>query len=196
VDQVTANGIDDTADLERLLARLMVKLFPGLAFLNVRTYKVIKVYSGATDYGRCDLALESDPEQQIPRVDQWPGIPGGVGLPAVGSLCEVTWRDGEQKSPVIVGFSPLRTTGGKPTESKIDAAKLILGPTSDHVVIANGDQPAARKGDAVGCGLLTVAMVAGVPTFTYTPPGGAPVTGVTVTLGGVITGGSAKVTIG
>ena len=127
---MTANGLDDTADLERLLARLMIKLFPGLAFLNVRTYRVVKVYTGV-DYGRCDLALDADPEQQIPRVDQWPGIPGGVGLPAVGSLCEVTWRDGDQKSPVIVGFQASRTAGGKPTEVKIDASTLIrLGGSS------------------------------------------------------------------
>lgn len=139
----TANGLDDTTDLRRLLARLMIAEFPGLALLHARTYKVIQVYSDPPNYGRCDLALDSDPEQQIPRVDQWPGIPGGVGLPAVGSLCEVTWRDGAQRSPVIVGFQPLRTIGGKPSEVNIDADSVRIGPTATSVKLAGGNWPIA-----------------------------------------------------
>ncbi len=132
------NAPIDATDLEELIARIVRKKFPALALLNVRTYVVRKVYTGA-DYGRCDLALESDPEQQLPRVDQWPGIAGGVCLPAVGSLVEVTWRDGAENSPVIVGFQASRLTNGKPEEVKIDAATIIeIGPSAPTVKLANG----------------------------------------------------------
>lgn len=134
-----ANGLAETADVEELIARIVRKKFPALALLSVRTYTVRKVYAGA-DYGRCDLALESDPEEQLPRVDQWPGIAGGVCLPVVGSLAEVAWRDGDQRSPVIVGFQPLRATGGKPTEVKIDASVVRIGPTADMVRLAGGGE--------------------------------------------------------
>lgn len=197
----TANGLTDTADLEALLSRLMIKLFPGLASLNVRTYKVRKVYSDTANYGRCDLALESDPEQQLPRVDQWPGIAGGVSLPVVGTLCEVTWRDGAEKSPVIVGFQPLRVTGGKPDETKIDAAVLRLGPTADAVLIA-GEAPAAkkaaRKGDAVSLGYLVGVAGAGPSSLpvTFQLLATAPISGPSQLLTGVISQGSDKVVIG
>ncbi len=151
----TANGIDDTADLRRLLARLMLAEFPALALLTSSTYVVRKVYSDAPNYGRCDLALESDPEVQLPRVDQWPGIAGGVCLPVEGSLCEVTWRNGDPRSPIIVGFQASRLTAGIPNEVKINASALIeLG--------GDGATALAKSAPIVTWAALVVSAITGL----------------------------------
>jgi hypothetical protein len=189
-------------NLEDLIAAIVIRKFPALALLGTHTYRVVKVYDDAPNYGRCDLESLDEALTKLPRVDQWPGIPGGVGLPAVGSTVEVAFRESKQTQPVIVGFTPLRSTGGTPTKTRLDASDLIeIGPSVTAIKLAGTGPAVARVDDTVDCGGFSATSVApGSPIiFAYIAPGVAPPVGPPgsfVAITGKITSGSSKVTSG
>lgn len=90
--------------------------------------------------GRVDLTPEVAARglDDIPNVDHWAGIAGGAAKPVVGSTVLVSFADGDPTKPVLVSYTPLRSSGGKPTESTIDATTLKLGPTATLVTLGGG----------------------------------------------------------
>jgi hypothetical protein len=176
------------------IAAIVRKAFPWIVLAGPKSYRVETVYAD----GRIDLvpATESKLLPALPLVEQWCGIAGGDAIPVKGSRVVVEFLDNDETQPIIRNYQPRGQAGGQPTEAKIDAVTLKLGPTATAVQLAGTGPAVARVGDSVGGGLLAVAMVGVTPTFTYTPPGGGvPQVGASVTLSGsVITSGSSKVT--
>lgn len=102
------------------------------------------------------------------------GLPGfKVKVPAATRLR--LWWDSWDSSRPIAG---LFDSGSPVTEIAFD----------------NGTKAVARVDDTVDCGTLsgTAPGGGGPVTFTYTPPGGAPVVSTTVSLSGKITSGNTK----
>jgi len=100
------------------------------------TYRVAAVRSD----GRVDLKPEDKKRglDDIPNVDHWTGVAGGAALPMVGSVAMVEFADGDSTKPMLVSYQPLRSAGGKPTRTTIDATTLQLGPTATVVQLGGG----------------------------------------------------------
>lgn len=125
--------------LRVLLADIIRKEFPMLQRpAGPHTYRVDVVHSD----GRVSLRPERSDRglEDIPRVDHWCGIAGGASLPMVGSTVLVEFADGDPTRPVLVSYQPLRSAGGKPTRTTIDATTLQLGPTATVVELGGGAQ--------------------------------------------------------
>jgi hypothetical protein len=170
--------MSDADKIRAGLARLVGSEIEGIDLIGEHTYRVTAVHAD----GRCNLDPIEERMQSHSYVDQWLGG-GEVTTPVVGSLCMVIFRDLKKDRPIITRFQPLRITGGKPVKAELDATDIEL---------AGGGPAVARVGDTVT--LAAINIIA--------PPGtsGGPCTVNTIsgaiTLTGVITSGSSKVTSG
>ncbi len=181
--------------LEEMIADIVLRMLPSLALAGAHTYRVQAVHDG----GRCDLVSVKEGPPDLPNVDQWPGGPGGQGVPAVDSFVVVTFLDGNPNTPTVTAYQPLRVNGGKPVSTTLDATTVKIGPTATTVEIAGGGAAVGRVGDSVQCGSFSAVGVAvGVPIqFVYTPFGSAPLPPApAVAIIGEITSGSGKVSSG
>jgi hypothetical protein len=170
--------MSDPLSIQKGLAKIVARQAPSQALAGTHTYRVDVV----TDEGRCDLtAVEDDMPSPLQRVDQWPGIGGAVVIPKVGTQALVVFRDNRKDRPVIVAFQPLRQTGGKPDETRVDGDLVKIAGTSGLAV--------ARVGDTVNCGYFTIGIG---PAYALVPSDVLDLTAVQIT--GTITTGSPKVT--
>lgn len=124
--------------IRELLAEIIRSEFPGLQRpAGPHRYRVAAVRAD----GRVDLVpVATGALQALPNVDHWAGVAGGSALPMVGSVVLVAFADGDPTAPVLVSYQPLRSAGGKPTRTTIDAATLQLGPTATVVELGGGAQ--------------------------------------------------------
>lgn len=153
---------------------LVRAVLPQLALLGVWEYRV--------DVGGASSVVCSP-------VDPTLGLPGGVTAQIWPSVLgeQVTIATGQRVLVAFVNGDPSRAVALAGDPSTRPTLAALLGPGA----------AAARLGDAVGAGTLTVSGPGGV-ALQWTPPGGPPgVPGASVTLSGLaITSGSTKVTIG
>lgn len=197
----------------RLLAalRALVRELVGarLDYLGVYSYRVTEMVAERanltaldTSRGLPDLSLMS----------QWCGVSGAWSKLTDGCDVLIAFADGDPARPAIVGFGPKGGVGAVPEETEIDATdELRLGESVDTaVILAGGAAHVARVGDACDAGTWVVQNSVSPPApagvvFTYTPPGGTPVsfilvgavtvqeTPTTVAQAAVITEGNPKV---
>lgn len=164
-----------TADDRALHAfrELVRACLPQLALLGLWDYRIESMT------GAIATCSPVNPSLGLPgaiSVTLTPSILGeSVVLPA-GARIVVAFLDGNAAKPVAIAGDPSTT----PVSAKI----------------CNGTLGAARVSDPVDAGYLSGVVTGSNVTFTYMKPGGAPVTATTVTLSGVISGGSGKVLIG
>lgn len=156
------------------LARIVATFAPVLRFARWE-YRV-QVVSATPPITVDAIPAGASPFGPISGIKLWPGTDGSVAVPAVGSLVELTFAEGDPGKPRIVGLDPDQ----EPT-------MVYLG---NDVGLA-----AARTTDAVECTGAAASVLGGI---IITAPNGA----CTVTTGagptaykltGTITGGSAKV---
>lgn len=113
----------------RAIARIVLEEIPAISIRGHHTFRVDVVRGD----GRVDLVSTTDAFEPISSVDHWCGVAGAAALPVVGSTVTVVFLDDDVKQPALVSYQPLRATGGKPTQSSIDATTLKLGPTATLV---------------------------------------------------------------
>ncbi len=96
------------------------------------------------------------------------GLPAGVESYKVkpGALCMVSFRNGKQDAPFVEFWG-----AGSFSELALKA---------DSIVLNDGTQPVARKGDLIGT--LTGANGGGAVNFVYTAPDGTVVASPTIVL--------------
>lgn len=108
----------------------------------------------------------ASPFGPISGIKLWPGTDGSVAVPAVGSLVELTFAEGDKGKPRIVGLDPDQV----PTMVYLgNAPGPAVARVGDHITISSAQ-------------ILAAVMVAGSNPVTITNP-----------LQGTITSGSAKV---
>lgn len=115
--------------------------------------------------GTLELKVDDQRIAELRRVPFRPGIPGARLVISAGERVRIRFPDGNPE--------------------QVEAFDLDGNPSAVRAIV--------RVGDSTSSGLLAVAMVAGAPTFTYTPPGGVQQVGVSVTLTGVTTTGSPEI---
>lgn len=147
-------GSHDTNPLARLVERTLARL--RFAFMRLVSAKVYRQDSDGT------LRLQpSDPAYpQTKPVPYRLGVPGVRCKVAPGAQCLMAYADADPGQPVVTSWG--------------DA-------TLQELVIAEGSQGAARVGDDVDCGYLTVvtgplglAGAAVVVSVVWAPPGTTP----------------------
>lgn len=131
--------------------------------------------------GALGLRLEARaPFLTLSAVPYWPGLPGMVVKVPSGAQCIVEWAGGREDAPLVRSFAP-------------DTAFTLITVGDQAGAHPGTTQPMARQGDSAGCGSITsiVAPPGGGPcTINYTPPVGAPQSGPSAALAGVITQGA------
>ncbi len=115
---------------------------PRLKYLGTWEYSIVGVNADGTvntaptdrDAGLPslnDLSIVSGPE-------------GGTSKPTPGNLCYVRFINGDPTRPVVTGNQALVRI------ATFDATDQVnVGPSADTVVLAGGNAPVARDGDAV-----------------------------------------------
>lgn len=150
---------------------------PQLALLGLWDYRIDDFDPAQPTIAQCSPV---DPSLGLPgaiRVTLTPSILGERVEPHVGSRVVIAFLDGNAGKPVAILGDP-------------DVAP-------DKAILLGGTLEAARKTDAVGCGTVTATTPGGPVTFVYTPQGGTPQpANPTLTISGVITGGSSKIKVG
>lgn len=172
----------DSNPLARLVERTLTRLRFGF----------LKLVAGNAVKQNADGSLQVQPDgDTYPATNPTPyrlGVPGMTCRVAPGARCLVSYEDADPGKPVV-------TSWGK--------------ATLQELVIAGGDQGAARVGDTVDAGYLTVITAplglggaAVVQSVTWLPPGTSPppvsVPPLTIVyhLVGRITSGSSIVKVG
>ena len=158
------------------IRELVRACLPQLALLGLWDYRIDSVVSQSIV-----MASPVDPSLGLPgavRVTLTPSILGEQVTPSLGSRLVLAFLDGNASKPLAIAGDP----DARPTLA------AILGPGA----------ASARVGDAVGCGTVTATSPSGNVTFTYTPQGatGPSAPSLTLSVAGVITTGSTKVTVG
>ena len=199
-----SGGIDDLLDLVRQVAR------EGDAPVQVRRCTV--GWPDDTGTNHVTITPGQDVDLHVTTAEGYPltarlGAQGGVWrVPAIGEECLVLADAADWDTP----GAPVAYCRHRLPPASLTATRAVVEiPTGGELYVGDGaTQAAAREGDAIDPGTLTVAAVGATITLTYTPPDGAPqvitltLTGATAavaggpfTLGGVIDAGSEKVKI-
>lgn len=187
-------------DLRALLKRVVELVMPDLrAYYRVpRKGKVAAVYASDGRYWADVQPLRNDEtvdasEPVLPRVEipvLWGGPERGVVCPpAVGTLCDITYYDGDPNYPRISNFrwqgnqAPACETGAFIIQAepgtciKIDAARRIIQLTpGDLVATAGGDSLAEIGGDKTetigGVWTITAPLIIQQGNVQSSGPGG------------------------
>lgn len=115
-------------------------------------------------------------------------VPGaGILLHSLGGVADRVPAWLGQKVGLFVKKYVLRL------ESKDEGVEIECGSGKAIKLGASASKGVARQDDHVDCGTLSIALVFGAPTFTYTPPFGLPQTATSVSLVGKVSSSSAKV---
>lgn len=159
-----ANPMDRILEPIRAIIREEVA---KLSYFGTWEYAVVAV----NDDGTVN-ANATDSTAPFPSLNNLPirsGPEGATGTPTAGNLCYVRFINGDPARPVVVGNQSLVET------VTVDATETVqVGPSvSNAVVLAGGDAPIARDGDAV-----TV----------YFPKTPTPVTGMVISAPGTFVG--------
>lgn len=175
--------MSDPNALDRFMSAIRALIrseLPRLKFLGTWEYSVSGVNGDSTVN-----AAPTDADAGLPALNNLSivsGPEGGTSAPTPGNLCYVRFINGDPTRPVIVGNQALVRT------STFDATETVnVGPSADTVVLAGGDAPVARDGDAVavyfgtpGVGLsiqgtfqIGTPTTAGAFSGTITPAGPA-----------------------
>lgn len=150
-----------------------------LSYLGTWEYTVTGV-NGAGAGATVNATATSDraPLPSLMNVPIRSGPEGGVGEPTGGQLCYVRFINADPSRPIVVGNQPVVKN------VTIDATDTVaIGPSSKTVILAGGEAPTARMGDAcqvyfptspMPCaGATTLPPGAFVGTVTFTAPGTA-----------------------
>lgn len=168
----------------RLLAaaRALVRELVGarLDYLGVYSYRVSEMVAERANLTALDTSRGLPDTLSL--LSEWCGVSGAWSKLSVGCDVLIAFADGDPARPVIVGFAPKGSSNAVPEETEIDATdELRLGESvGTAVILAGGDQHVARVGDACDAGTWVVQNTVSPPApagvvFTYTPPGGTPV---------------------
>lgn len=129
-------------------------------------YTCVGVNGDGTVNGTCDAPLA--PYPSLNNIPVRSGPEGGTSTPTVGNQFDVRFINGDPTRPRVVGNQALVKA------AVIDASQTVaIGPSAQEVVLAGGNAPTARLGDA--------AQV-------YFPTGAMPVGGMVVLAPGTFTG--------
>lgn len=177
--------------LDRLLRAfraLVAMVSPNLLYFATWEYAVQGVNADGT--------IDASPTEQglpLPSLPGWPYRPSLAGTtctPRLGTICYVTFANGDPTKPILVNFEPPPPSGPSdalPTATRIDADRVTVGDP------AAAPPFVARVGDTVLGGSLTLSP--GTQTLNYVPPGGGPPVvspPATILLQGTINSGSTK----
>lgn len=174
----------DPTPLDRFLGAIRTLIrseLPNLAYLGTWAYTVV----GVNGDGTVNATIE-DPTGKMPaslnNLSISAGADGSTGAPTLGNTCHVRFINGDPTRPTIVGNQALVRV------ATVDASDTVnVGPSADSVVLAGGNAPIARDGDAVavyfgtpGVGIdiqgtfaIGTPTTAGKFTGTLTPAGPA-----------------------
>lgn len=170
--------------------------------------------------GELHYNTEGDADAWIEYVDELSGHPGQARLFIPGNI--LFSLPEEEDTCMVVHPRDIRTRGASylfhgdggiadrfpswfTTAVGIFTKKVLkLQSSGDNVEVDCGSgkkiklgfsasKGVARQDDHVDCGTLSIALVLGVPTFTYTPPFGLPQTATSVSLVGKVSSSSSKV---
>lgn len=129
------------------LLRIVANAFPSILYGYPRSYIVAATNADKT----IDLVPPpTSPElRELQHVPQW-SLGGSLVTPLVGALVLVSFRDADDRQPVVLGWAP-----GVPSEVLHDAADLLeLGPSATAIELAGGGPAVVRVGDAIAAGYL------------------------------------------
>lgn len=128
------------------IAQIIRDTFPDLFLRGVFRFVVHKHEDGKLSVIP-DRARWLD---DIPLAEIWPGLAGYTAQPAEGSGVLIAFADGDQSRPVVVGFQPLGSTGGKPIRSTIDASEELKLCDGAATVLRVGDKITITPGNGSG----------------------------------------------
>lgn len=150
--------------LDRLLTairQIIRQELPRLSYLGTWEYAVTGVNADHTV--NCTSSDASAPLPNLNNVPIRSGPEGGTGTPTAGHFCYVRFVNSDPTRPVIVGNAALVKT------ATLDATDTVAvgSSVSNAVILAGGNAPVARSGDAVTVyfGASPLAIIG-----TLTPP--------------------------
>lgn len=184
--------MSDPTALDRFMGAIRAIIrseLPRLKYLGTWEYSTIGVNADNTVN-----ATPTDSDAGMPTLNSLAivsGPEGGTGTPSVGNRCYVRFINGDPTRPVVVGNQAVVRT------ATIDATETVnIGPSATTVVLAGGDAPIARDGDAVSVFLptgpltITGSFLPGIPPLPGTFAGTITFTGPAA---GIITTGQPRV---
>lgn len=105
------------------IVAIVAARFPQLVYGSIYEYRI----GPSSAAGRFDLVpVRTKLLGELPRVSQWGG-PGIEAAYAAGASVLVAFADADDRYPVVVGYLPARSPGGKPTTLSIDALAINIG---------------------------------------------------------------------
>lgn len=165
------------------IRKLIREELPRLSYLGTWEYAV----SGINDDGTVN-AVVTDASTPVPaslnNLPIYSGPEGATATPTTGNLCYVRFINGDPTRPVVIGNQSLVKV------LNVDATDTVnIGASVQNaVILAGGDAPVARDGDAVAvyfpAGSITVS---GTFIVSTDPPAPGSFSG-TLTLAGPATG--------
>ncbi len=136
---IEPNALDRFMGAIRALIRAEL---PRLKYLGTWAYSVTGVNGDGTVN-----ASPSDLDAGLPALNNLSivsGPEGGTAAPTPGNACYVRFINGDPTRPVVVGNQAVVRV------ATFDATEQVnVGPSAGTVVLAGGDAPVARDGDAV-----------------------------------------------
>ncbi len=154
--------------LLRALKALFPIVFPREPFLGPRRYRVVSMKPSASSIALTRVELQivqkASGMPDLLTVSYWPGAAGFSAELTPGAICLVDFIDGDRGQPRIAAFSTPDDPAWRPLSMRLDAVTAIqLG--------ADGAPAAARVGDSVDMGKISVVTVGGgATTITWIPP--------------------------
>lgn len=81
----------------------------------------------------------------------WPGVPGGFGEPALGSIAIVQFVEGDPSLPIVTHFAAPSDANSRPSAASLDATTLVrIGEHAVLTQLGSGDIPYVNPAQAAG----------------------------------------------
>ena len=124
------------------------QLDPDRKFAGVSEYRVVTLTGNRLNL---QPVLASTGMPWLQRVSMRPGVPGALGLPALGSRVLVGFVNRDPSRPAVLGFEDGDSSGFVPSAQSLDGGTVAIGPTATGVVI----------GGSIGADALVLATAYG-----------------------------------
>lgn len=162
-------GLGATAKVLAALKAFVLQHVEPLKLNALVRYRVISV--GADKRLSLQIVRKAAGFPDVLPIDIWPGLPGGHGEPAAGSVVLVTFVEGNPSMPVVTHFARKSDAGFVPVNASLDASSTLrLGEHATDVNAAKALGAVIREGDTVSIagggpasGIITVTLGLGLP---------------------------------
>jgi len=115
------------------IRRIVRELLRPTLFHGTFEYRVVDLVPPGSGFAQLQPVRRKD-LPNLDRCNMWSGVPGGEGDPQLGSSVLVTFIDGDESRPFVLGYEGISTPGYLPTRAAMDASSHVdVGASSSTV---------------------------------------------------------------